>query len=117
MFQIGIGGWTSDNDNGKTSLSSSLNPYVLGEINEMLAGTKNPAPVGAVLMNFATSTSNSTPELIKAIIDLNGKYFLNRDTTKPAWPSEDGGSDEGGQDDPNQDNGNNGGSEGDQGEV
>jgi hypothetical protein len=68
-------------------------------------------------MNFATSTANSTPALIKAIIDLNGKYFLNRDTNKPAWPSEDGGSDEGGQDDPNQDNGNNGGSEGDQGEV
>lgn len=117
MFQIGIGGWTSDNSSGKTSLSSSLNAYVLGEINKMLAGTKNPAPVGAVLMNFATSTSNSTKELIKAIIDLNGKYFLNRDTTKPAWPSEDGGSDEGGQDDPNQDDGNNGGSEGDQGEV
>lgn len=117
MFQIGIGGWTSDTDSGKTSLSSSLNPYVLGEINEMLAGTKNPAPVGAVLMNFATSTSNSTKELIKAIIDLNGKYFLNRDTNKPSWPSVDGGSDEGGQDDPNQDDGTGGGSEGDQGEV
>lgn len=123
MFQLGIGGWTADNDNGKTNLSSQLNPYVYGIINSMLTGTEyggqiyKPAPVGAVLMNFATSTANSTPALIKAIIDLNGKYFLNRDTTKPAWPSEDGGSDEGGQDDPNQDNGNNGGSEGDQGEV
>ena len=47
-----------------------------------------PAPVGAVLMNFATSTANSTPQLIKAIIDLNGKYFLNRDTTQPAWPTD-----------------------------
>ena len=117
MFQIGIGGWTSDNDSGKTSLSSSLNSYLLGEINKMLTGTINPAPVGAVLMNHATSTSNSTQELIKAIIDLNGKYFLNRDTTKPAWPSEDGGSNEGGQDDPNEDDGTGGGSEGDQGEV
>ena len=117
MFQIGIGGWTSDNDSGKQSLSSSLNSYLLGEINKMLAGTINPAPVGAVLMNFATSTSNSTKELIKAIIDLNGKYFLNRDTTKPAWPSENGGDDEGGQDDPNEEDGSGGGSEGDQGEV
>lgn len=123
MFQLGIGGWTSDNDSGKTNLSGQLNPYVYGIVNSMLTGTAyegtvyTPAPVGAVLMNFATSTANSTPALIKAIIDLNGKYFLNRDTTKPAWPSEDGGSDEGGQDDPNQDNGNNGGSEGDQGEV
>lgn len=123
MFQLGIGGWTADNDNGKTNLSSQLNPYVYGIINSMLTETEyggqiyKPAPVGAVLMNFATSTANSTPALIKAIIDLNGKYFLNRDTNKPAWPSEDGGSDEGGQDDPNQDNGNNGGSEGDQGEV
>lgn len=88
MFQIGIGGWTSDNDSGKESLSESLNPYVLGEINKMLAGTNKPAPVGAVLMNYATSTSNSTPELIKAIIDLNGKYFLNSDTTQPAWPTD-----------------------------
>lgn len=123
MFQLGIGGWTSDNDSGKTNLSGQLNPYVYGIVNSMLTGTEyggkvyTPAPVGAVLMNFATSTSNSTKDLIKAIIDLNGKYFLNRDTTKPAWPSENGGDDEGGQDDPNEDDGSGGGSEGDQGEV
>lgn len=123
MFQLGIGGWTSDGNSGKTNLSSELNPYVYGIINSMLTGAEyegqvyTPAPVGAVLMNFATSTSNSTPALIKAIIDLNGKYFLNRDTTKPAWPNQYGGSDEGGQSDPNQGNGSGGGSEGDQGEV
>ena len=100
MFQIGIGGWTSDNDSGKTNLSSQLNPYVYNIINSMLTGEGydangdgvnevfTPAPVGAVLMNFATSTANSTPQLIKAIIDLNGKYFLNRDTTQPAWPTD-----------------------------
>lgn len=129
MFQLGIGGWTSDNDSGKTNLSSQLNPYVYGIVNSMLTGQAyngtvyTPAPVGAVLMNFATDGTSvdndvrDTRKLIKAIIDLNGKYFLNRDSNKPAWPSEDGGSDEGGQDDPNQDDGNNGGSEGDQGEV
>ena len=124
MFQLGIGGWTgSENNTNPSGISSELNPFVYGIINSMLTGEAyngtvyTPAPVGAVLMNFATSTSNSTQELIKAIIDLNGKYFLNRDANKPAWPSEDGGSDEGGQDDPNQDDGTNGGSEGDQGEV
>lgn len=101
MFQLGIGGWTSDNDNGKPNLSSQLNPYVYGIINSMLTGTAyngeiyTPAPVGAVLMNFATSTANSTPELIKAIIDLNGKYFLNRDTTQPAWPTDGSGTGDG----------------------
>ena len=133
MFQLGIGGWTSDNNSGKTNLSSELNPYVYGIINSMLTETQyegkvyKPAPVGAVLMNFATAGTNvdndvrDTRKLIKAIIDLNGKYFLNRDTSKPAWPSINGGNDEGGQDDPNQPNGSGtgsgGGSEGDQGEF
>ena len=129
MFQLGIGGWTSDNDSGKKALSSELNPYVYGIINSMLTGKEYdgevyaPAPVGAVLMNFATAGTDvnnderDTKKLIKAIIDLNGKYFLNRDITKPAWPSDGGGSDEGGQDDPNEDDGSGGGSEGDQGEF
>ena len=102
MFQLGIGGWTgAENSEDKNDLSRNLNPYVYGIINSMLTGTAynnktyTPAPVGAVLMNFATSTENSTPELIKAIIDLNGKYFLNSDTTKPAWPTDGSGSGEG----------------------
>lgn len=101
MFQLGIGGWTSDNDSGKTNLSSQLNPFVYGIINSMLTGNGydamgdgtaevyTPAPVGAVLMNFATAgETNSTQALIDAIIELNGKYFLNRDTTQPAWPTD-----------------------------
>lgn len=100
-YQIGIGGWTTDNDSGKAALSQELNPYLLGIINEMLAGTRNPAPVGAVLMNLTTTESKTlggimgigsttytlkSAELIKAIIDLNGAYFLNRDDSQPAWP-------------------------------
>jgi hypothetical protein len=103
MFQLGIGGWTgAENSEDKNDLSRNLNPYVYGIINSMLTGTAynnktyTPAPVGAVLMNFATSTENSTPELIKAIIDLNGKYFLNRDTTQPDWPTYGSGIGEGG---------------------
>ena len=99
MFQIGIGGWTSDTDRGKTNLSSQLKPFVYNIINSMLnkveydPGDGNgsrifePAPVGAVLMNHSTAgTTDSTQALIDAIIELNGTYFLNRDETKPEWP-------------------------------
>ena len=108
MFQIGIGGWTgTENNTSPSNLSKELNPYVYGIINSMLTGVGydangdgtaevfTPAPVGAVLMNFATSKDNSTQQLIKAIIDLNGKYFLNSDITKPAWPTDGSGSGEG----------------------
>ena len=94
MFQIGIGGWTADNDNGKTNLSSQLKPYVYGIVNSMLTGiayegkTYTPAPVGIVLMNHSTAgETHGTQDLIDAIIKLNGKYFLNSDGNKPAWPS------------------------------
>ncbi|MBR5281547.1 MAG: hypothetical protein IKU22_02065 [Alistipes sp.] len=124
MFQMGIGGWTNDDNNGdnggKGTLSKALKPYVYGIVNSMLTGNEfegekyTPAPVGAVLMNHAKATTNSTAELIQAIIELNGKYFLNFDASKPAWPSIDtGGSDEGGQ---NTESGGNG-NEGDQGSV
>lgn len=105
-YQIGIGGWTADDVFGKADLSSQLNPYLLGLINEMLNGTRNPAPVGAVLMNYSTEDSKTitkdggwfgqdetktydlqTSTLIKAIIDLNGAYFLNRDKNQDAWPA------------------------------
>ncbi len=91
--QLGIGGWTDDSAEGKEALSEELKPYVYGIINSMLTGTAyngktyEPAPVGAVLMNHSTATTNNTADLIKAIIDLNGAYFLNRDESKPAWPN------------------------------
>lgn len=94
-YQVGIGGWTSDDDTGKNDLSNQLNPFVLGIVNSMLTGTAysgnnkiyKPAPVGAVLMNFATAgTTNSTQDLIDAIIALNGAYFLNRDEEQEPWP-------------------------------
>ena len=69
-----------------------LKPYVYGIVNSMLTGEEfggvkyDPAPVGAVLMNHAIATTNDTAKLIQAIIELNGKYFLNFDASKPAWP-------------------------------
>lgn len=92
-YQLGIGGWTDDSNEGKEALSKELKPYVYGIINSMLTRTAyngktyKPAPVGAVLMNNSTATTNKTADLIKAIIDLNGAYFLNRDENQEAWPT------------------------------
>ena len=92
-YQLGIGGWINDSDKGKEELSAELKPYVYGIVNSMLTGTAyngktyKPAPVGAVLMNHSTANTHNTAALIKAIIDLNGAYFLNRDVSKPAWPN------------------------------
>lgn len=110
-YQIGIGGWTDDNTAGKQEVALQLNKYVYNIVNSMLTGTVfsetgktyQPAPVGAVLMNFVNDgtapetgseeTDDTDPRynrrLIKAIIDLNGAYFLNRDTTKEPWPDPD----------------------------
>lgn len=115
MFQIGLGGWTIQNDNNsKYTLSADLNSYLYGIVNSMLTGDGydlnnngtiedtelfTPAPVGAVLMNFVNAgtqptngedDSNTTDpyynrRLIKAIIALNGKYELNRDETQSPW--------------------------------
>ena len=102
MFQVGIGGWTSDTDNGKNNVSSALKPFVYDIINSMITGQNydpvvdglgprpfKPAPVGIVLMNHSTAgTTHNTQKLIDAIIELNGKYFLNRDVTQPEWPND-----------------------------
>ena len=103
MFQIGIGGWTSDNASGKTNISLQLKPFVYKIIQSMISEGKvgadvndngqieddeyfKPAPVGAVLMNHSTAGStHNTQDLIDAIIKLNGTYFLNRDNDQAPW--------------------------------
>lgn len=100
MFQLGIGGWTGEsNSEDKNGASKELKPFVYNIINSMLKGEPydpgdvdgarvfEPAPVGAVLMNHATAgETHNTQDLIDAIIELNGRYFLNRDEDKPEWP-------------------------------
>ena len=91
-FQMGIGG----NIEGKnpSNVTKVLNPYLYGKIvNKM---NTDPSPVGIVLMNHATNTTKYTVEttdevtnakvsytassqdLVKAIIEMNGKFYLNR---------------------------------------
>lgn len=86
-FQMGIGG-SIDGDN-PSGVSNVLNPYLYGKIMKKM--DTDPSPVGIVLMNHATSTTQNTitvdgteykdvtsQDLVQAIIEMNGKFYLNR---------------------------------------
>lgn len=98
-FQIGIGGyrkdrvkkqiivtWYDDEDGEHRGyIASQLNPYLLTKINEKIE--TNPSPVGVVLMNYCignsvsengTTYTTNSKDLINAIIEMNGKFYLNR---------------------------------------
>ena len=86
-FQMGIGG--SLNGDNPAGVSQVLNPYLYGKIVDKM--NTDPSPVGIVLMNHATNTTKytvnvgsgvsytaSSQDLVKAIIEMNGKFYLNR---------------------------------------
>ena len=78
-FQIGIGGSRKDASDSDSSASqdevaTTLNTYLYDKIVAKM--NTDPSPVGIVLMNNCTSTSGQS--LIKAIIEMNGKFYLNR---------------------------------------
>lgn len=91
-FQLGIGGRTSSDN--KLEVAKELNPYVLGIVNAKLNSENDltPSPVGIVLMNYCTGTTaqGNGLELCKAILAMNSKFRLNRDTSKPEWPDSGG---------------------------
>ena len=91
-FQLGIGGRTSSDD--KLEVANELNPYVLNIVNAKLNSENDltPSPVGIVLMNYCTGTAaqGNGKELCKAILAMNSKFRLNRDTSKPEWPGSGG---------------------------
>lgn len=92
-FQLGIGGRTNNNDN-TLEVANVLNPYVLNIVNDKLNSENDltPSPVGIVLMNYCTGTADQGNglELCKAILAMNSKFRLNRDTSKPEWPGSGG---------------------------
>ena len=75
LYQLGLGGWTDDDEEGKLDIAATLSPFVNEIIEHMLAEndkdkvytfkagnttetqTMQPTPVGAVLMNFALKDS------------------------------------------------------------
>lgn len=91
-FQLGIGGRTSSDN--KLEVAQQLNPYVLDIVNAKLNSENDltPSPVGIVLMNYCTGTAaqGNGLELCKAILAMNSKFRLNRDTSKPEWPDSGG---------------------------
>lgn len=71
-FQIGIGGYKEGDADDKSSVTSSLATYLQTEIENKLES--DPSPVGIVLMNNCLDYT----ELIQDIIEMNGKFYLNR---------------------------------------
>ena len=85
-FQLGIGG--SLGGDSPSGVSNVLNPYVTTVVTTKM--DTDPSPVGIVLMNHCTTTrtivdsngKNRTAivgiDLVDAIIEMNGKFYLNR---------------------------------------
>lgn len=73
-FQLGIGG--SIDGSNQAGVSDVLNEYLQGVIETKL--TEDPSPVGIVLMNHATDADGNPIQLVKDIIEMNGKFYLKR---------------------------------------
>ena len=93
-YQLGIGGYVKNSDSDDTdrsAVASSLNPYVLDLINKKLNSSNNlsPSPVGIVLMNYCTGSAKegNGAALVNAILQMNGKFYLNRDPNGKEWPT------------------------------
>ena len=102
-FQIGIGGYNANDDTDKLTIASDLNNYLLTKVQKKLLGEEGlaPSPVGIVLMNYCTgdSSNGNGAALVKAILEMNTMFRLNRDPAKPEWPDQtnvDGGGESGG---------------------
>lgn len=79
-FQIGIGGSRKDanqNDQqaSRDEVANTLNPYLNNLIQQKMNSV--PSPVGIVLMNNCLSDSGQS--LVRSIIEMNGKFYLNRE--------------------------------------
>lgn len=78
-FQLGIGGYIKDNDYAdpnQSDVATALNSYVQNLIEDKM--DTDPSPVGIVLMNHACDASGNGIQLVKDIIEMNGKFYLNR---------------------------------------
>ena len=101
LFEIGIGGhveegalfWKSTNTK---KVATRLNNHLLNWINNKTNGVEvdgiplEPSPVGVVLMNYCINPNNEDlygEALVKAIIKMNTKFYLNRNQSMPEWPT------------------------------
>lgn len=94
-YQLGIGGYVKNTDRAdadRKAVAASLNPYVLDLVEKKLNNSDNmaPSPVGIVLMNYCTATTSeygNGAALVNAILQMNGKFYLNRDPNGKEWPT------------------------------
>ena len=89
-YQMGVGGFLKDSDNGAEDhegLANELNSHLLEEVQKKLdeVDEYQPSPVGIVLMNYCKNetglTDNDTKKetgLIRAIIKMNDKFKMMR---------------------------------------
>lgn len=87
-FQMGIGGFVKNRDGlgaseNHETVSEELNSHLYNRIVEKM--DTDPSPVGLVLMNHSTTEATVDGkkkvvgnDLVKAIIEMNGKFYLNR---------------------------------------
>ena len=98
-YQIAVGGYTgsgTSNSLNYETVANSLNTYIKNIVEAKLNQTEfttttgekvtmTPSPLGIVLMNKVTSTTGLA--VVEAILEMNKKFYLNRDTSKPEWPN------------------------------
>lgn len=89
LFQLGIGGSLDDN---QLDVAKQLNPYIQGKIESMLSSENSSklSPLGFVLMNYCLDETYGKP-LIKDILEVNTKFYLNRNKELDEWPENCGG--------------------------
>lgn len=56
-----------------TAFASTMNPWLL----EKITAKTDPSPLGIVMFNQCTNSTYKGPEIIKAIIEMNSRFYLN----------------------------------------
>ncbi len=86
-FYFGAGGTQATSSTSSapspTNFASTMNPWILEQINSKVANSR-PSPLGLVMFNQCTSETYNGPEIIQAIIEMNNKFYLQRDESKEA---------------------------------
>lgn len=93
LFQIGIGGMLDGSQSDLANTENGLNAYIIKIIEAMLSTTASEStlsPLGFVLMNYCLNETYGIP-LINDILEINTKFYLNRDKGKDEWPENCGG--------------------------
>lgn len=81
-FYFGAGGTqttsSSSSNTSPTNFAATMNPWILEQINSKVTNNR-PSPLGLVMCNQITNDTYKGPDIIKAIIEMNNKFYLQRD--------------------------------------